>query len=97
MCQDCVIADRKASCREPATKPVGKPDAGNGHVRFAEREGEADRANDTAPFNDSADRLISCFTTTVHQGPCASPAYRLEAVIIGRRLATFAGYAPGPC
>ena len=30
-------------CREPATKPVGKPDAGNPHVRFDERGGETDR------------------------------------------------------
>jgi len=28
--------------REPATKPVGKPDAGNPHVRFDERGGETD-------------------------------------------------------
>ncbi len=30
-------------CREPATKPVGKPDAGNPHVRFDERGGETNR------------------------------------------------------
>src|SRR3974377_1984458 len=43
----------------PATKPVGKPDAGNPHVRFDERGGETERASDaTAPFLDSTrDRL----------------------------------------
>ena len=43
-----------AVCRE--MKPVGKPDAGNPHVRFDERGGEtgrADTAADTAPFLDS--------------------------------------------
>jgi len=34
-------------------KPVGKPDAGNPHVRFDERGGEAGRESDTAPFLDS--------------------------------------------
>src|SRR6202045_2183141 len=34
-------------------KPVGKPDAGNPHVRFDERGGETERASDTAPFLDS--------------------------------------------
>jgi hypothetical protein len=34
-------------------KPVGKPDAGNPHVRFDERGGETGRANGTAPFLDS--------------------------------------------
>jgi hypothetical protein len=37
----------------PAMKPVGKPDAGNPHVRFDERGGETGRANGTAPFLDS--------------------------------------------
>ena len=31
-------------------KPVGKPDAGNPHVRFDERGGETDRSRDTAPL-----------------------------------------------
>src|SRR5665213_480795 len=53
VCQDCAIADGKASCREPAMKPVGKPDAGNPHVRFDERGRETGRASDTAPFLDS--------------------------------------------
>jgi hypothetical protein len=39
--------------RMPAMKPVGKPDAGNPHVRFDERGGETGRANGTAPFLDS--------------------------------------------
>ena len=34
-------------------KPVGKPDAGNPHVRFDERGGETDRSRDTAPLLDS--------------------------------------------
>jgi hypothetical protein len=38
-------------------KPVGKPDAGNPHVRFDERGGETGRPDvldaDTAPFLDS--------------------------------------------
>jgi hypothetical protein len=34
-------------------KPVGKPDAGNPHVRFDERGGETGRAGDTAPLLDS--------------------------------------------
>lgn len=41
-------------------KPVGKPDAGNPHVRFDERGGETDRSRDTAPLLDSTadpDRL----------------------------------------
>jgi len=40
-------------------KPVGKPDAGNPHVRFDERGGETERIDDieadTAPFLDSTD------------------------------------------
>ena len=31
------IADGKASCREPAAKPAGKPGAGNPRVRFDDR------------------------------------------------------------
>ena len=34
-------------------KPVGKPDAGNPHVRFDERGEETDRSRDTAPLLDS--------------------------------------------
>jgi len=40
-------------------KPVGKPDAGNPHVRFDERGGETGRLDafeaDTAPFLDSTE------------------------------------------
>jgi hypothetical protein len=53
VCQDCAIADARASYREPTMKPVGTPDAGNPHVRFDERGGETGRANDTKPFLDS--------------------------------------------
>src|SRR5271165_7556919 len=42
-----------AARRALAVKPVGKPDAGNPHVRFDERGGETGRASDTAPFLDS--------------------------------------------
>ena len=34
-------------------KPVGKPDAGNPHVRFDERGGETGCFGDTAPLLDS--------------------------------------------
>ncbi|MGB7603811.1 MAG: hypothetical protein WBM24_26160 [Candidatus Sulfotelmatobacter sp.] len=34
-------------------KPVGKPDAGNRHVRFDERGEETERSHDTAPLLDS--------------------------------------------
>ena len=46
-------------------KPVGKPDAGNPHVRFDERGGETGRLDDieadTAPFLDSTEeqRLVA--------------------------------------
>src|ERR1700683_2724190 len=40
VCRDCGICDGRASCREPVTKPVGKPNAGNPHVRFDERGGK---------------------------------------------------------
>ncbi len=39
----------KAHVREPATKPVGKPDAGNPHVRFDERGRETGRSQRPAP------------------------------------------------
>src|ERR1019366_643932 len=39
--------------RMPAMKPVGKPDAGNPHVRFDERGGETGCFGDTAPLLDS--------------------------------------------
>ena len=41
--------------REPAMKPVGKPDARNGHVRFDERGWETGRplASVPAPISDS--------------------------------------------
>jgi hypothetical protein len=37
-------------------KPVGKPDAGNPHVRFDERGWETDRSRGTAPILDSTGR-----------------------------------------
>ena len=39
-------------------KPVGKPDAGNPHVRFDERGGETGRSCDTAPLLDSTVNLV---------------------------------------
>jgi hypothetical protein len=43
-------------------KPVGKPDAGNPHVRFDERGGETERTDvieaDTAPFLDSTGAVL---------------------------------------
>ena len=45
--------------RMHAMKPVGKPDAGNPHVRFDERGGETERIDDieadTAAFLDSTE------------------------------------------
>ena len=44
----------------PTVKPVGKPDAGNPHVRFDERGRETGRcrtAQATAPFLDSTKRI----------------------------------------
>src|SRR6266853_557991 len=46
----------------PTVKPVGKPDAGNRHVRFDERGRETGRcrmAQATAPFLDSTKLLAS--------------------------------------
>ncbi len=48
--------------RGPPAKSVGKPDAGNRHVRFDERGRETERlptAQATAPFLDSTDSLIA--------------------------------------
>ena len=45
------------SRRMPAMKSVGKPDAGNPHVRFDERGGETGRESDTAPLLDSPDEI----------------------------------------
>jgi hypothetical protein len=42
-----------ATRRMLAMKPVGKPDAGNPHVRFDERGGETGCFCDTAPLLDS--------------------------------------------
>jgi hypothetical protein len=49
--------------RGPAMKSVGKPDAGNPHVRFDERGRETGRrhtAQATAPFLDSTKSVIPC-------------------------------------
>ncbi len=48
-----------AARRMPATKPVGKPDAGNPHVRFDERGGETDRLRGTVPLLDSTQDLVA--------------------------------------
>src|SRR5580692_12739174 len=71
VCRDCDICDGKAPCREPVTKPVGKPDAGNPHVRFDERGGETDRSRDTAPLLDST--VEPCFAAI---SPIAAAAWR---------------------
>jgi hypothetical protein len=47
-------------------KPVGKPDAGNPHVRFDERGGETGRESDTAPFLDST-VILSFLLSFIHQ------------------------------
>ena len=53
--------------RMPAVKPVGKPDAGNPHVRFDERGGETDRSRGTAPLLDST---VSENSQVKSCGPC---------------------------
>src|SRR5580698_8175571 len=59
VCRDCDTRGEKASCREFVVKPVGKPDAGNPHVRFDERGGETGRSRDTAPLLDSTAKSLS--------------------------------------
>ena len=57
-CDACTIGAAAVSL---AMKPVGKPDAGNRHVRFDERGGETGRlpmAQATAPFLDSTEHLV---------------------------------------
>ena len=52
--------------RGPAVKSVGKPDAGNPHVRFDERGRETERcrmAQATAPFLDSTCALRARFSS----------------------------------
>src|ERR1019366_7306650 len=51
ICDACILGRR----RVPYVKPVGKPDAGNRHVRFDEREGETEQTprRATAPLLDS--------------------------------------------
>ena len=69
-CCVCACAEIPTPAREPATKPVGKPDAGNPHVRFDERGGETDRDRGTAPLLDSTVRiLLSCLFAGP---PCAT-------------------------
>jgi hypothetical protein len=46
--------------RMPTMKPVGKPDAGNPHVRFDERGGETGCLGDTAPLLDSTVEILLC-------------------------------------
>src|ERR1022692_2891408 len=53
VCRDCDTYGETAPCREYVMKPVGKPDAGNPHVRFDERGGETGCFGDTAPLLDS--------------------------------------------
>src|SRR5579875_1996956 len=53
VCSECATAAVRAPGREPAMKPVGKPDAGNPHVRFDERGGETGCLRNTAPLLDS--------------------------------------------
>ena len=72
VCHDCAIADDKASCLEPNMKPVGKPDAGNPHVRFDERGGETGCESGTAPFLDSA--VKACFLFWLPSQPIPSSA-----------------------
>src|SRR3984893_4387974 len=53
----------KATAECSTMKPVGKPDAGNPHVRFDERGRETERlpkAQATAPFLDSTGAAIRC-------------------------------------
>ena len=50
-------AYRRAAVSLPV-KPVGKPDAGNPHVRFDERGGETDPPCGTAPLLDSTGSIF---------------------------------------
>src|SRR5580692_3651640 len=61
VCCTRICAAIRTPRREPVMKPVGKPDAGNPHVRFDERGGETGRAYDTAPLLDSTDKN-TCFS-----------------------------------
>src|ERR1022692_1536911 len=62
VCRDCDTYGETAPCREYVMKPVGKPDAGNPHVRFDEGGGETGCFGDTAPLLDSTVCLRSCLT-----------------------------------
>src|ERR1019366_4271864 len=65
VCRDCDTCGGETPCREYVVKPVGKPDAGNPHVRFDERGGETDRLGGTAPLLDSTVKaFLPCFAAT---------------------------------
>ena len=53
-------------------KPVGKPDAGNPHVRFDERGGETGCSRDTAPLLDSTDEALLASPVTLRGGEVPS-------------------------
>src|SRR5271166_1284666 len=73
-------AATRAQRREPATKPVGKPDAGNPHVRFDERGGETDRLRGTAPLLDSTAEPFSpvCLQTDEGLGITRLPSHDMH-------------------
>lgn len=54
-------ARRLVRVREPMMKPVGKPDAGDRHVRFDERGRETGRALPSTATASSSTLLISLF------------------------------------
>ena len=66
-------------CRGPAVKSVGKPDAGNPHVRFDERGRETGRLakpQATAPFLDSTNSLFRPFWRGATRGRRRNPGGR---------------------
>ena len=73
-------------------KPVGKPDAGNPHVRFDERGGETDRSRDTAPLLDftvekkAANAAVLSVDPLVRGGSVA--AATLSCVFVSKSLAS---------
>ena len=68
--------------RMPAMKPVGKPDAGNPHVRFDERGGETGRFGDTAPLLDST---VKSFLIPQPFGPTTTTNFAVSGMFRIRR------------
>jgi hypothetical protein len=79
----------EASVREPATKPVGKPDAGNPHVRFDERGWETGRSSKISTR--ARPRLYRRFPLLISSAgrnriPSRDPASPLGVLARGERI-----------